>query len=224
MRFVVSCGARGGLSQTLLTGCLTPTGTRLTARLTACVIATGERSKWPVSIRVYCPRMTNPTLAGNRAPEFWAEVRAHDRVMRYRRTGVGRTVLVLRSIDDTDPLFPELLEELSAGVRLIVPEPPAADVDVASWLADFLEGLGVSNVRILAVDRFCIPALDLAILQTGQITRLVLVPDRAEHGGTLEKAAQHLTLPLLVVQRWRPASEVLPLITGFLDGDRTAPP
>lgn len=84
-----------------------------------------------------------------RAHESWAEVRAHDRVMRYRRSGVGRAVLVLRSPEDPEPLWPELLEALGAGYRLIVPDPPPGDADVAGWLAGFLEGLGASNVRIL---------------------------------------------------------------------------
>jgi len=189
----------------------------------------GARRKWPVSTRVYSPPMPKPSLADTaRAVESWAEVRAHDQVMRYRRTGIGRAVLVLRSFDEPEPLWPELLEALSAGFRLIVPEPPATDTDVADWLAGFLEGLGVSNVGILASDDFCIPALELALLEADQIARLVLVPDgagseqRAASSGVLETALRKAPVPLLVVRRGQRADEVVPLIKDFLAGDRNA--
>jgi hypothetical protein len=161
------------------------------------------------------------------ADESWAEVRAHDQVMRYRRSGVGRAVLVLRSPGNPEPLWPELVEALGIGYRLIVPEAPARDADLARWLADFLEGLGVSNVSILAADSFCIPALELALLEGDQVARLVLVAEgrgwRWEVGATLETATRGLRVPLLVVRRGQPAGEIVPLITDFL-GEATAAP
>src|SRR5687768_9062075 len=113
----------------------------------------------------------------SRSPESWAEVRAHDQVMRYRRTGAGRPVLVLRSPDDPDPLWPELLATLGASYRVIVPDPPEGDTDVATWLTSFLEGLGATSVRIVASDRFCMPAVELALLEAVGIVRMALVTD-----------------------------------------------
>ena len=159
--------------------------------------------------------------------ESWAEVRAHDTVMRYLRTGAGRAVLVLRSPDDADPLWPGLIETLRRSYRLIVPEPPAADADVSGWIGGFLEGLGTATVRILAADRFCIPALELALLESDQITRMVLVtegPATADAGrGLLETAMGRSPVPLLVVRSSQPAPEGVSLIADFLAEEPAAP-
>ena len=163
--------------------------------------------------------------AANAAAESWAEVRARDQVMRYRRSGVGRAVVLLLCPGESpEPFWPALLEALGADFRLIVPELPAADADVAGWLAGFLEGLGVSNVGVLAADRFCLPALELALLEGDQLTRIVLVSDgpggprHPSGGGKLQTPLGQAALPLLVVHRGQPASEVVPLVTGFLRG------
>src|SRR5688572_15098386 len=107
--------------------------------------------------------------------DSWAEVRAHDRVTRYRRSGSGRPVLVLHSPDDPNPLWPELLEMLGNGYRVITPEPPAAGADLTAWLTGFLEGLGTSSVRIVAAHGFCMAALEVALLEAVGITRMVLI-------------------------------------------------
>ena len=157
------------------------------------------------------------------ATESWAEVRARDQVMRYRRSGVGRAVLlVLRPPHDSAPLGPGVVEALGEQFRVIAPEAPAAEADAACWLGDFLEGLGMSNVSILAMGCFCIPALELALLESDQIARIVLVPDgagralRAAGCGLLQTETRHLPVPLLVVRRGQSADEMLPLVTGFL--------
>jgi hypothetical protein len=167
-----------------------------------------RRRKWPVSARAYPAPMPKPSFAE-------AEVRAHNRVIRYRRTGVGRAVLLLHCPDYSEPLWPELIEALGAGFRLIVPDLPAPHADVVGWLGDFLEGLGMSSVRILAADRFCMPALELTLLDPDQVARVVLVLA----SGSLETAMRQPTVPILVVRRSQPADDVLPLVTGFLGGD-----
>jgi hypothetical protein len=172
--------------------------------------------------------MPKPSVSDTtRSHDSWAEVRAHDTVMRYRRAGAGRAIVVLRSVSDPDPFWPELLEVLRLGYRLIVPEPPAADADVAAWLASFLEGLGTSTVRILAADRFCIPALELALLESDQIARIVLVAEGPAAGdagrGALESAMGRSSVPLLVVRGARPANEGISLITDFLAEVAAAP-
>jgi len=164
--------------------------------------------------------------ADGRAPETWAEVRAHDHVMRYRRSGAGRVVLVLHADGDdgaADSLWPELAAALAERFRLIVPEAPAdgADVaDVSAWLGDFLEGLGAAGVALVAADRLCIPALELALLDADQIARVVLVPGgpATESGldGALATTARRTSIPLLVVRRGTPAAEAVPLVMGFL--------
>jgi hypothetical protein len=113
--------------------------------------------------------MSKSSFPESRAAESWAEVRARDQVVRYRRSGMGRSVLVLVPPDHPDALWPDLLQGLSAAFRLIVPDPPAAERDAAAWLATFLEGLGLSNVGIVAAGCFCIPVLELAFLDADQL-------------------------------------------------------
>src|SRR5690348_5353755 len=99
----------------------------------------------------------------------WAEVRAHDRVVRYRRSGAGPAVLLLQPASSITPLWPELLEALAEGTRVIVPDPPAYESEAEEWLSALLEGLGVRNITVVATDGFCIAALERALLSPEQI-------------------------------------------------------
>ena len=170
--------------------------------------------------------MPNPTASDSTLRhESWAEVRAHDTVMRYRRSGAGRPVLLLASADN--PLWPELHEAIGAGYRLIVPEPPAPGADVTAWLGGFLEGLGTTSVRILASDRFCTPVLELALLDTEGIRRVVIVADGPATGdqprGFLRSAIGRTAIPMVVVRRAQPASDGVALITEFLAEETAVP-
>lgn len=172
--------------------------------------------------------MPIPPDAAALPPETWAEVRARDHVMRYRRSGAGPAVLLLCSADGPEPLWPELLQLLATRSRLIVPEVPAAGADVASWLTDFLEGLGTARVAVVAAAPFCLPALELALLDRDQVARLVLVPgggaEETGLGGVLTTATRPAPVPLLMVRRGLPAAEAMPLVMRFLGaGDATAP-
>lgn len=157
------------------------------------------------------------------APPFpadtWAEVRTRDRVMRYRRSGTGASVVLLQAAGEPDALWPELGDELASRFRLIVPDPPGAGTDVAGWLADFLEGLGLTGIAVIASSAFCIPALELALLGAGQVRRIVLVPDGSAAetglGGTLETTARDVA-ELLVVRRGSPSDDAVVLIGRFL--------
>ena len=162
-------------------------------------------------------------------PESFAEVRARDHVMRYRRAGAGRAVLVLcggggTAADGTTPLGPELPGALTSRFRLIVPEvPAAAGADAATWLVDFLDGLGAASIAVVATDQFCITALELALLDADRVARVVLVPGGCAEATGLDGALAATTrrpwpLPLLVVRRGLPAGEALPLVTRFLAG------
>jgi pimeloyl-ACP methyl ester carboxylesterase len=155
-----------------------------------------------------------------------AEVRAHDQVMRYHRAGAGRPLVLLRSAACPDSLWPELEEQLVARFRVFTPELPADCEDVAAWVKDFLEGVGLVRIPLIAADPCCLSALELALLGADQIERLVLVPGglSSETGldGTLATTYAGVSVPLLVVRRGLPAAEALPLLRQFLDG-RVAP-
>jgi hypothetical protein len=164
--------------------------------------------------------MPNLSIDLPRAPGDWAEVRANDRVMRYRRTGTGRAIVLLLLPTHMKAPWPELIESLGSRFRVIFPEPPAGDTDITDWLADFLEGLGMSNVGIVAAERFCIPTLELTLLGLDQVARVVLVPHgpRGEQGaeGALEATTGQALIPLIVVRDGEPVAEIVRRITRFL--------
>ena len=155
------------------------------------------------------------------SPTTLAEVRAHDQVMRYRRAGAGRPVVVLRAAPGAGPLWPELDESLEGAFRVITPEVPATGADVARWLGGFLEGVGLERVALVATDGFCLPALELVLLDAEQVERLVLVPAgyAGDTGldGTLSTSMAGVPVPLLVVRRGLPAGEALPLLMQFME-------
>lgn len=169
--------------------------------------------------------MSNPPVAGagsgsqpSSAPDCWAEVRAQQRVTRYRRSGVGRAVLLLQSSEEANAVWPELLDVLGARFRLIIPDATTSAGDTPEWLADFMEGLGMSNVGILAATDFALPALQLALLRSDQITRVVLALSGDEEE-SVRQASQKLTVPLLVVRRAQAPTEVLEAVSRFLAGE-----
>jgi pimeloyl-ACP methyl ester carboxylesterase len=153
-----------------------------------------------------------------------AEVRAHDQVMRYHRAGAGRPLVLLRAAA-SDALWPELEEQLVARYRVLTPELPPDCADVAAWVKDFLEGVGLDRVLVVATDPCCLSALELALLGAQQIERLVLVPGglAGETGldGTLATTYQGVPVPLLVVRRGLSAPEALPLFQQFLEPGRS---
>jgi hypothetical protein len=171
--------------------------------------------------------MPNPSTL-NAPAESWAEVRTHGQVVRYQRAGAGPAVVLLRAASSPDALWREVTDALARCHRLIVPEAPAANGDGAGWITDFLEGLGLADVALIATDPFCIPALELALLGSEQISRVVLVPtgEVGETGlaGSLAASGYEVPIGLLVVRRGLAADEAVPLVAGFLRGDGVAPP
>jgi pimeloyl-ACP methyl ester carboxylesterase len=167
------------------------------------------------------PPLTDPA-------ETLAEVRAHDQVMRYRRAGAGRPLVVLRAASGPDALWPELDEALSTRYRVITPALPHGCDDVAAWMGDFLEGVGLDRVILVAAEPCCLAALELTLLNADQVDRLVLVPSGSvgETGldGSLATTLAGVPVPLLVVRRGLPAREALPLLCQFLQNDNQAAP
>jgi hypothetical protein len=161
--------------------------------------------------------MLNPPTpdVSARPTESWAEVRARGHVVRYRRSGTGRTVVAFGLPERTDTAWPELLDALGAGFRLLVPEPPPSDDDIPCWLSSFLEGLGMPSVRILAAGRLCAPVLQLALVDGEQIAGVVLIADGEK---PVDAVVRELTVPVLVIDRSLPADELVPLVSEVFRG------
>jgi hypothetical protein len=158
--------------------------------------------------------------------ETLAEVRAHDQVMRYRRAGAGRPLVVLRGAGEGDALWPALDAERVSRFRVFTPELPEECDDVAAWVADFLEGVGLDRVVVLAAEPCCLSALELVLLDAFRVERLVLVPagtaGEAGLDGTLATTIPGVAVPLLVVRRGLSSADALPLLRNFLEDVRQA--
>lgn len=161
------------------------------------------------------------------APDVWAEIRTREQVIRYRRVGAGQPVLVLAEQQEICPTVVRALTEAGA-VRLIMPELPLEAVHVAGWAADFLEGIGATNVGLLATNSFAGPAIELAMLGAEQIARMVLVAEEAGRFGrwcegwqqaALERGGGRVRVPLLLVHKGLPLNEVGPLVRRFFDAE-----
>lgn len=161
--------------------------------------------------------MSNAPAAAT-PPESWAEVRAHDQVMRYRRAGSGPAVLLLDREEGAPALWPELDAALAARFRVIAPALPMEVEDLAARLAAFLEGLGVARVSVVVSGRLCGSALELAPA-AHEVERVVLVPNGPAEEAACEAAVVASgPVPVLVVRRSLAATEALPLVLAFLDG------
>ncbi len=154
-----------------------------------------------------------------------AEVRANVQVMRYHRAGAGRRLVLLRAASDRDSIWPELDAHLVATFRVFTPDLPPDCGDVAAWMKDFLEGIGLDRVQLIAAEPCCLAALELALLSPEQIERLVLLPGglASETGldGTLATTLAGVSVPLLVVRRGLSAAEALPMLRNFLQRERS---
>lgn len=146
-------------------------------------------------------------------------VRTRDQVTRYRRSGSGPAVLVLRDPDDPASLWPEL-GSLDGCCRLIAPEVTGADTNMVAWLMGFLEALGIGAIAIVAAERYSIPATELALLEVESLKRLVLVAAAGSQPPIVDGVltSRGTTVPLLVVGRDLPAGEALRVIEDFLHG------
>ena len=163
------------------------------------------------------------SLPSRAAPDAWAEVRACDRVTRYRRAGAGRVVLLLCAAGTDDALWPELEPALARAARVVMPELDADAADVVAHLLAFLEGLGVTDVGVIAADPFCTVALELALRDGGQVARVVLVPGASNGGpgvsGCVTTPLHGSAVPLLVVGRGAPVADAVASVTRFVHGD-----
>jgi hypothetical protein len=126
------------------------------------------------------PPLASPT-APSPAPAFTrATVCCGSVETEYRRAGRGDAVvaLVARDWSAAPTLFPALARDF----RLIVPELDPVAVcrerpTFAAWLTGFLDGLGISNVTLLADEQFGAAALGATLAEPVRVGRLVVVLD-----------------------------------------------
>src|SRR5687768_1279732 len=145
----------------------------------------------------------------------WCEVRAHNRVMRYRRAGMGSVILML-GVDSLVPIWPELPRLLTTQFRTIVPDLPQGVDDAAEWLSSLLDGLGIGGAAVLAAEPYRATALELAVADRERVRQVVLV-----HDGSGAAAIPDPNVPLLLLPRHIEADHALALTSRFL---RTANP
>lgn len=130
--------------------------------------------------------------------------------------------MLLLDAADCNGSWPHALgTALARRFRLITPEAPPEGVDPGEWLGAFLEGLGTPGIGVVAAERFCLPALVLALRDPQRITRLVLLPDGAADwwgvDGVVEPAGRLGKVALLVPSRGVGSAESVSMIHDFLD-------
>jgi pimeloyl-ACP methyl ester carboxylesterase len=104
----------------------------------------------------------------------------------YVRAGNGATVLLLTRQHAEHPLF----AALASAFRVIAPELPrhVAGLDgaacsappFASWLRDFLDGLGIQRVSVVADELFALDALRFCLAEPTRVDCLV-IPSEARN-------------------------------------------
>jgi hypothetical protein len=149
-------------------------------------------------------------------PPHTAEVRAHNQVMRYSRYGSGALLLLLRDAS-RDP-WSTLQERLAAHFKVIVPEVPAGTADVPGWLNNLLEGLGATDITVVAVGGHCDTGLALALVDNEFVSRVVLIadPDSKPADDRVAAARGSQRVRLFVLPRNEGAEDIIALTLQYL--------
>ena len=137
-----------------------------------------------------------------------AEVRVGDHVTRYVRRGSGSPVILLGASVNGSSIWPMLVDALASRHRLVIPETPKAEPDVAAWLRSFMEGIGVFSVALVAGWKNRESALSLASVDEFTVRKLVLVPDGESNGAgaasiDVEPSVLDADRMLLVARDWQ---------------------
>lgn len=152
-------------------------------------------------------------------PPSWAEVRAGEHVVRYRRTGEGRPLLLLSPPRGATPLWPGLRGALERRFRVVEPDLPA-DGELLVPLTAFVEGLGLTGMVLIAAGDHCPAAVDLALSDPERLVAVLLGPEPRGGGPSLDAllagAAALLSVPTGVVPLDEPGAEALRALTGLL--------
>ena len=139
-----------------------------------------------------------------------AEVRVGDHVTRYVRRGTGPSVVLVGADAEANPVWVPLVERLETGHRIVVPQPPPANADIAAWLREFIEGLGLSSVVLIAGNGSSAAALELATSDDFLIRKLVVMPD------TNDAVSMEATARTLIVKPGAPPESALRAIEEFI--------
>jgi hypothetical protein len=126
-------------------------------------------------------------------------------------------VLLLRAAEET-LLWASLADALSARYRVILPELGEHDREDSSRIIDFLEGLGCSNVIVIADAEFARASLELATAGSDQIARVVIVGLPADFCFTAPRASS--AIPVLTVDTDHNVAELLSIIAELLTDPR----
>lgn len=105
----------------------------------------------------------------------------------YRRAGHGPPVLLLFAEGSADELGAHLFDRLAAGFRVIAPTCPAG-VEIADWLRDLIEGLGLIRPAIVADEPFALASLGLSMQEPDRVGAVVVIARAADDG---EEAGFH---------------------------------
>jgi hypothetical protein len=145
----------------------------------------------------------------------FAEVRVGDHVTRYVRRGNGPSVVLLGMGVETNPIWVPLVESLTPGHRLFIPQPPAEGVHSFSCLRGFIEGLGLSAIMLVAGGASAAPALELATADDFTVRKLVLVTGEGVSSGWADER-------VFVARPEWPTAESVARILEFLGSESSA--
>lgn len=150
-------------------------------------------------------RLASTSMSPPRVANATAEVRAHDRVVRYRRAGHAGPSLLLLVADSSADLWPEFPRLLAERFRLVIPDLPVDAAEAARSFRSLLDGLGCASVDVIAAGGHCEAALELALEKHEGVGRVVLVPevvDDAENTTNGQpRESDALTAPIYVLSR-----------------------
>jgi pimeloyl-ACP methyl ester carboxylesterase len=145
------------------------------------------------------------------AADSWCEVRAHQRVIRYRRIGDGPApMLLLLDGSSLAAHWPELTQALAAGFRVVIPQLAGGVDDTPAVVRCLLDGLGASGVAVIATGLYSEVAMALATGDEEQVGSLVLVSD--------EEIQSESPVPLLLLSRRLTLEAAFTRIHRFLRG------
>ena len=114
-----------------------------------------------MSIDVDRSEDSEPPITRIGPPVVEAEVHAGGTRTRYLRAGAGPTLLLLHGAGERAEVWTLWIERLASRFRVLAPDrrwrsrrrgplPPGEAAARGTWLRDFLDGLGVETVRIVA--------------------------------------------------------------------------
>ena len=167
--------------------------------------------------------MGDHSSAGFRTGPVRCVVRAGSSDTTYIRVGSGESVTLMVTDHDA-PLSQSLFEGLGTRFRVISPVTRPESTDFNTWLASFLDGLGITSTNLIVHEELAANALVFALLESGRVDRLVILADHgldgpSELGGALDDPVDRASHPLLIVGAGESADEVTERVARFLGSE-----